>query len=46
MICFYSSLLVLGLIFLVCMQSSYAIIWQNLVIASIDKIHLFDLFDL
>ena len=43
MICSYSSLIVLDLIFLVGMQTSYAIIWQNLVIASIDKIHLFDL---
>jgi len=32
MIYSYSSLIVLSLIFLVGMQSSYAIIWQNLVI--------------
>jgi len=35
MICSYSSLIVLGLIFLVSMQSSYTIIWQNLVIADL-----------
>ena len=35
MICSYSSLIVLDLIFLVGMQSSYVIIWQNLVIVDL-----------
>jgi len=35
MICSYSSVIVLSLIFLVGMQSSNAIIWQNLVIADL-----------
>jgi len=35
MIYSYSSLIVLSLIFLVGMQSSYVIIWQNLVIVDL-----------